>query len=190
MRYELGVLLTLFLGFAYGCRSDDTPKPGNERIADTSKYFRNDPVPAPPDTTPVPPDTTPIPPDTATENLGVEGAIAVIRDYYAAVNRADYERAYRYWGNDGTASGQTFADFRTGYANTASVDVEIGEPGEIEGAAGSRYVEIPVRITARTREKTEQRFKGSYTLRRTVVEGSSPAQRRWHINSAKIVREH
>jgi hypothetical protein len=62
----------------------------------------------------------------------------------------------------------------------------MGEPGRIEGAAGSRFVEIPVLIEAEAASAGVQRFAGSYTLRRAVVEGASEAQMLWHIFAADI----
>jgi hypothetical protein len=112
----------------------------------------------------------------------------VVRRYYAAIDAKDYRRAYELWGNGGAASGQSFAEFAAGFAETAGVEVEIGEVGRVEGAAGSRYVEVPVVVRATTTGGATQRFEGSYTLRRTVVDGSTSAQRRWHLDSAKLAR--
>jgi hypothetical protein len=75
-------------------------------------------------------------------------AANVLRDYYRAINERRYEDAYHLWASGGAASGQTLETFRDGFASTTSVEVTIGIPGPIEGAAGSRYVEIPVRIAA------------------------------------------
>jgi NAD(P)-dependent dehydrogenase (short-subunit alcohol dehydrogenase family) len=110
----------------------------------------------------------------------------VLREYYAAIDARDFRRAYALWGNDGAASGQSFDEFVAGFASTAHVTVEIGKVGRLEGAAGSRFVEVPVTITARKTDGTPQRFSGSYSLRRTVVDGSTTAQRRWHLYAAKI----
>lgn len=112
----------------------------------------------------------------------------VIRRYYAAIDARDYRRAYELWGDGGASSGQSFAEFSAGFANTTGVEVEVGEVGRVEGAAGSRYVDVPVVVRATTTGGATQRFEGSYTLRRTVVDGSTPAQRRWHIDSAKLAR--
>ncbi|MGA7616074.1 MAG: hypothetical protein WBX15_12935 [Thermoanaerobaculia bacterium] len=117
------------------------------------------------------------------------GAAAVVESYYAAIGRGDYETAYHDWGNSGQASGKTLDQFRSGFASTARTAVVTGPPGRVEGAAGSRYVGIPVEITATTKEGETQHFRGSYTMRRTVIEGSTPAQRRWHITTAKISRK-
>ena len=79
--------------------------------------------------------------------------------------------------------------FAAGFAETAEVDIEIGTPpGRIEPAAGSRYLKVPVVIRAVTTGGEEQRFEGTYTLRRSVVDGASAEQRRWHIYSADVAR--
>ncbi len=130
-------------------------------------------------------------PDTATMPGAADTAVAdpadVVRRYYAAIAARDYRTAYALWGNGGAASGQTYAAFAAGFAHTASVEADVGEPGRVEGAAGSRYVTVPVSVRATTAAGERQRFEGTYTLRRSVVDGASAAQRRWHIDSAHIV---
>ncbi|RCJ40095.1 hypothetical protein A6770_38235 [Nostoc minutum NIES-26] len=117
-------------------------------------------------------------------------AVQVIHDYYNAIARQDYKQAYLAWDGDGSASKQSFEEFKQGFANTVSVNEEVGKPGRLEGAAGSLYIEIPVTITAVTTNGTPQRFNGSYKLRRVnEVPGSTPQQRRWHIYSANISLE-
>ncbi len=125
----------------------------------------------------------PVPP---ADSGGVAAALAVLRDYYAAITARDYSRAYAYWGDEGRASGQTEPAFRKGFAGTASARVVPGTPGRIEGAAGSRYIDVPVAVRARTSAGEAQCFTGTYTLRRVVVEGAPPAARRWHIYRAEL----
>lgn len=133
-----------------------------------------------PEPTPI---LSPLPPDAP----GVFAAIAVIHDYYAAINAGNFRKAYELWSGKGEASRQTFEQFREGFADTAAVDVDTsGEPGDLEGAAGSQYVTIPVRITARTRSGKVQRFVGEYVLRRSMVDGATADQRAWRIYSASI----
>ena len=115
-------------------------------------------------------------------------ALAQLAGYFAAIGARDFGRAYRVWERGGSASGQTLAAFIEGFAHTATVDARLGPPGRIEGAAGSRYIEIPVRLQARTDAGEQQRFEGRYVLRRVVVDGATPTQRQWHIASAHMVR--
>lgn len=113
-----------------------------------------------------------------------------IRSYYDAINRRDFRSAFLLWGDSGRASGKSFAQFQSGFADTDSSHVEIGEAGRVEGAAGSRYVEIPVIIHAWKRDGGAQEFSGHYVVQRAVVDGASDAQRRWHLYSADIHERH
>lgn len=117
---------------------------------------------------------------------GAAEAVRVLEDYYAALRARDFARAWRLWSAEGGASGQSEAQFAAGFAETLTTTVETATPGPIEGAAGSRYVEVPVVVRARTRAGEAQRFEGTYTLRRSVVDGATPAQRSWRIAGARL----
>jgi hypothetical protein len=121
-----------------------------------------------------------------TDAQSAAAAAAVIREYYEAINRKDYQRAYHWWGDEGAASGKTYEVFVRGFSGTESVTVDVGSPSRIEGAAGSRYVTVPVAIVAMAANGATQRFSGTYTLRRSVVDGTTPEQRVWHIDSTRI----
>jgi len=113
-------------------------------------------------------------------------AVAVIENYYHAINQRQYEQAHRLWSGEGAASGQSLEAFRNGFSDTVAVEVHLGTPGRIEGAAGSRFLELPVEIVSRTTVGTTQRFHGKYVLRRSVVDGATAEQRQWRIHSAEI----
>lgn len=113
-------------------------------------------------------------------------AVAVVRDYYAAINGGAFARAYALWADGGRASGQSPQQFADGFTETMGVSVQIGAPGAVEGAAGSRFIEIPVSLIAGQREGGERRFEGTYTLRRAMVDGATPEQRAWRITSATL----
>jgi hypothetical protein len=115
-----------------------------------------------------------------------DAAVAVLRRYYAAINARDYAAAYEQWSDGGRASGQSPEQFANGFADTAGVSVSIGAPGPVGAAAGSRYVEVPVSLEARKADGSLRRYAGSYTLRLSVVDGASAAQRSWHIASAAL----
>jgi hypothetical protein len=123
-----------------------------------------------------------------TDPASASAATDVLRRYYAAINARDFSRAYSLWGNGGAASKQTPEEFAAGFAQTERSEIEIGEPGRVEGAAGSRYMRVPVVVRAVTTRGEEQRFAGTYTLRHSVVEGASPQARRWHIYAADLAR--
>ena len=123
----------------------------------------------------------PVPP-TPPREASVRAALQVVRDYYAAVSRRDYRAAYAIW--HGT---QSYAHFRKGYARTRSARVTFLKPVRSDGAAGSIFVELPVRVDSVLRSGARQHFVGSYTLRRVNdVPGSTAAQRRWHIEGARL----
>ncbi len=133
---------------------------------------------------PIDPDAPPV--DAGATEPTPQDAVAVIRDYYAAINRRDYAQAHAMWSDNGRASNQTPEQFAAGFADTTGVSVEIMPPGQVDAAAGSRYIEVPVALTASHADGRQQRFVGAYTLRRAVVDGATPDQRAWRIGTADI----
>lgn len=112
----------------------------------------------------------------------------VVQRYYDAINHRQYGTAYRYWSGNGRASGKSLRAFAAGFARTRSSRVFIGDVGPAEGAAGSLYVTVPVRVEARQANGSAQRFAGSYTLRRVNnVPGATLDQLQWHIATAKLM---
>lgn len=111
----------------------------------------------------------------------------VLRRYYAAIETRDYRSAYALWSQGGEASGQSYDQFATGFANTAHAKVEFTGPVTFEGAAGSSFATVPVRVRAATTGGEKQEFTGVYELRRVNdVPGATPEQLRWHIHGAKL----
>jgi hypothetical protein len=115
-----------------------------------------------------------------------DAAVAVIPGYYAAIARGEFAVAHALWADEGAASGQSLDEFRGGFAETRSVEVDAGEPGRIEGAAGSRYIRLPVEVRATLLDGIAQCFRGEYTLRRSEVAGATAQQRLWRIHSADL----
>lgn len=127
-----------------------------------------------------------LPEDTDASEPTTEDALAVIRDYYAAINSGDFARAHALWSDGGRASGKSPQQFAAGFAETTGVSVEMQAPSEVDPAAGSRYIEVPVAITATHRDGSQRRYTGKYVLRRAVVEGATDEQRAWRITSADL----
>jgi hypothetical protein len=117
-----------------------------------------------------------------------ESAAAVIRAYYDAIEARDYRKAYGMWEAGGAASGQSMIEFLNGYAATKSIEATIGTPGPMGAAAGSRYVEVPVRLITWNMRGIREFYAGTYTLRRSVVDGATPRQRTWQIYTATLKR--
>ena len=62
------------------------------------------------------------------------------------------------------------------------LDAKVGNPGQLEGAAGSSYVDVPLQLAGRTGRGEPLGLDGTVTLRRVNdVPGSTELQRRWHI---------
>ena len=118
--------------------------------------------------------------------LEPQDAVAVVREYYAAINERNFGRAYALWSDSGRASGQSPQQFASGFDNTIGVSVEILAPSRIDAAAGSRFIEVPVAFTATEKDGRQRRFVGAYTLRRGVVDGATAEQRAWRIASADL----
>jgi hypothetical protein len=102
-----------------------------------------------------------------------QDAVAVIREYYAAID-------------GGRASRQTPQQFADGFADTAHVVATTGEPINADAGAGQRYIQVPVALTATRVDGSVHRYAGTYTLHRTVVDGATDEQRAWRIASADL----
>lgn len=124
----------------------------------------------------------------ASDQATPAAARQVVVDYYAAIDAGDYAKAYALWSDNGAASGQTFEHFSGGYANTRSVHAVVGDPTDEEGAAGSRYIQVPVQLNALQRDGSERRYDGRFTLRVVVADGAIQEQRRWRLASAEMQR--
>lgn len=119
----------------------------------------------------------------------IDDGMRVVREYYDAINRGAYDRAYALWSDHGAASGKTLQQFSDGFADTARDSVDIQRPSNVDAAAGSRYLEIPVRVIATNRDQSSSTYSGSYVLRRSVVDGASAEQRKWRIQSARLQKD-
>lgn len=105
---------------------------------------------------------------------GEKGARNVLLSWAAALENRDFAAADALFGNGG---GDT-----NDYLALREIAVGFGD-GTVEGAAGSLYYQVPVRLTA-TGPQGAVRREGTITLRRVNdVEGATPEQLRWHINT-------
>ena len=115
-----------------------------------------------------------------------QDAVAVVREYYAAIDSGSYARAYALWSDGGRASKQTPQQFADGFAGTTQVVATLGDPMDEDAGAGQRYIQVPASITATRTDGSVHRYAGNYTLHRTVVDGASDEQRAWRIASADL----
>ena len=158
-------------------------------LAGCGHHEENRPAPQGSATQSTPPAPSRTDSTTAADSTSPSRAVAWIQDYYRAIQSHRYRDAYAHWEQNGRASGKSFEESEKGFAQTESVDVIVGAPGPVGAAAGSRYIEVPVRIVARTRDGSQETYAGSYTLRLNVVDGATPEQRTWHIYSANVRRQ-
>jgi hypothetical protein len=112
-----------------------------------------------------------------------EAAVAVLKDYFRLLGERKFVEAHHLWTGDELSDGafaDRFSRFRTYRA-------EIGEPGRIEGAAGSSYIEIPVTITGTLTGGEDFRQRGTFTLRRANdVPGATPERLQWRIYKSDL----
>jgi hypothetical protein len=113
-------------------------------------------------------------------------ASAVLRRYFALLAERNYDSAYVLWADGGRASRQSPSEFAAGYRETTAVRATVGAAIRVEGAAGSQYATFPVTIDAALRDGRRQRLKGTYTVRRSMVDGASAEQRSWRIYAATM----
>jgi hypothetical protein len=107
-----------------------------------------------------------------------QGAANVVQTYFALVEAHRYGDASRLR-SDGLGA--------AAFAPYAEYHAEVGAPGEVEGAAGSSYVEVPVTIYGRRRDGEAFRERGTMVLRRVNdVDGATAEQRRWHIERSDV----
>jgi hypothetical protein len=116
-----------------------------------------------------------------------QGAGQVLQLFGGLLEQRKFGEAYRLWSNDGRASGLSEPQFIAAYDKYAEVHSEVGAPGQMEGAAGSSYVDIPFRLYGKQKSGGPFNLVGTVTLRRVNdVPGSTDAQRRWHIYKSDL----
>ena len=132
----------------------------------------------PDDRTPLAEPKGPIDPKSA------EGAGQVVQLYAALIEQRKFAEADMAW-RKGIEQGP-LAPARL--ATVREVHGEVGKPYDQEGAMGSSYIMVPLRLYGVDKEGTRFNFIGPLTLRRVNdVDGSSAEQRRWHIVESKLV---
>lgn len=107
----------------------------------------------------------------------VEAAGQVVQHYGALIEQKRFAEAEKLWTSATTAAQVTHQLERYTEAH-----LEIGNPGDSEGAAGSIYVTVPVIFYGDDANGGEFRRSADVILRRVNdVPGSTEEQRRWHI---------
>ena len=113
-----------------------------------------------------------------------QGAGQVLQLFGGLLEQRKFAEARRLWSDEGRASGQTEAEFSAAYDRFAEIHSEVGAPGDMEGAAGSTYVNIPFRLYGKLKNGKPYNSVAIATLRRVNdVLGSTQLQRSWRIYS-------
>lgn len=125
----------------------------------------------------VPTEPTPAPDDLTTSRDPRRVVIA----WAKAMSLKDWDKAYRFWGEQGARSGLTLDEFRARWGKIREPQFDIAE-GRAEGAAGSLYYTAPITLIDGAR-----RVQGEIVLRRANdVPGASAEQLRWHIERLEL----
>jgi hypothetical protein len=167
-----------------------TPKSSNEPTANNVTEAPNSSVPptaAPTIISPVandqaaeqaaPPKTSLPEPKGPIDPKSTEAAGQVVQHYGALIEQKRWTESRQYWGDAGAAQA-----FERNFQAWKNVHLEIGNLGPAEGAAGSIFTNMPVRFYGDLNKGGTGQLKGNVVLRRVNdVDGSTEAQRRWHI---------
>jgi hypothetical protein len=133
----------------------------------------------------LPNDRTPLEePNGPIDPKSVEAAGQVVQHYGTLIEQGRWTEAWKLWSNADAAK-----QFDRNWRNSSDVHLEIGKPGDSEGAAGSIYSTMPVVFHGKRMNGTDYRERAEIVLRRVNdVPGSTEAQRRWHIENINFLR--
>lgn len=107
---------------------------------------------------------------------------AVISSYYNAISRTEYARAYSYFGGN---EAPDYDSWEAGYSETAYVEVSFGQSAQ-EGAAGSTYWTLPVKLEVTATDGRHSFYAGCYTLRLAQPTNQSPPFQPLHILAGEL----
>ena len=142
---------------------------------------RGTPAPMPPEPGTVgglPKEVTPLPePKGPIDPKSAEAAGQVVQHYAALTEQKRFAEAEALWGD-----GPTAKQFDDAFRDASEIHWQVGRPTDPEGAAGSIFITVPVVLYGRQADGGSLQRSGEATLRRVNdVDGSTAAQRRWHI---------
>lgn len=132
----------------------------------------------------LPDDRTPIAEGTIDPDSG-QGAAQVVQGYFGLLEAKKFEDAQDLWDQEGAIGSQDDAHFAARFRGFSEIHANIGAPNEPEGAAGSTFVTVPAQVYGRIAANGQPWYTlRQVTLRRVNdVPGSTPDERRWHIES-------
>lgn len=116
------------------------------------------------------------------QEKGVEGARVVAQRWASALERRDFATAWAQFGHP-PASRPAFVRWWNRYR---TIRVTLKRESS-DAAAGSLYYTARARLTGLTRQGRRYVLEGPLVLRRVNdIDGATPAQLRWHIDTANL----
>ena len=179
-------LLILAIGLGCSACGGRQPEEPTNAALPVENLPAETPAPAPDTIKPgesggLPDDRTPVAEGPIDPN-SAQGAGQVLQSFGGLLEQRQFADAYRLWSDDGRASGMTEAQFLAAYGKYAEIHSEVGTPAQMEGAAGSAFVDIPFHLYGKLNSGDAFNLVGPVTLRRVNdVPGSTVEQRQWHI---------
>jgi hypothetical protein len=124
------------------------------------------------------------PPATAAvDDSSAEAAAKIAERFAGLLEQRRIDDALRLWGDNG----QSKAEFAATLEKYATIDANVGKPGDSEGAAGSIYLDMPLTLSGTLKSGGRYIVSGPISLRRVNnVPGSTVEQRRWHIYAVDL----
>lgn len=171
------VAVVLFLAAACSQNASAPPEVDVSNNSSEAQTPLNPPAPGEPGG--LPDDRTPVA-EGPIDPQSAQAAGQVLQRYFALLEAGKTAEGEKLW-----SGGDTAADFSKRLGRYREVHANIGGPGDMEGAAGSVFVDYPVQLYGRTNDRKEFNARGKMTLGRVNdVPGSTAEQRQWHIYRA------
>ena len=118
----------------------------------------------------------------AVDPKSAKAALTVLVGYASLLEQGHLADTRRLWTE---GSDTSVVDGQLGKLDR--IKVKIGNPGQMEGAAGSSYIDVPLQLTGLAKSGEAVALSGTATLRRANdVPGSTELQRRWHIYRVEL----
>ncbi len=126
---------------------------------------------------PKPPPVAVAKPPSKQEVAGAKDAASALRAYYALIEQGDYGGAARLR-SDGRTDPQKLADNFKAYE---SYHAQVGVPGRPVRGGDWLYVRVQVMITGNYKGGDGFSSAGTVTMRRSVADSATPAEREWRV---------
>ena len=111
------------------------------------------------------------------EAEGAKDAASALRAYYALIEKGDYEGATRLRSDDRTDPGKLADNFKA----YESYRAQVGVPGRPVRGGDWLYVRVQIMITGNYKDGRGFSSAGTVTMRRSVADAATPAEREWRV---------